>query len=81
MINFRYWNINYSLISIMESNLLFDHVFIKEGWHDSDGYGVTSTLENARNVLIFQTDHILSVNLEKIVIDQQTISRRRGIFH
>ena len=47
----------------------------------NDGYcdNISSFLDDGPNVLVFQTDHIQSINLQQVVVNQKTIPSNRGV--
>ena len=53
--------------------LLLHHVIINERWHDGDRNSVWALTEQFSNFLVFQTNHILSIDLTKVVVCQHSI--------
>ena len=46
------------------NNSLSDHVVVEIGWNDSHGHGLTSLVDDLRDLLVFDAHNVLSVNLE-----------------
>ena len=53
--------------------LLLYHVFIDERRHEGDGKGFWTVPEELCDLLILQTDHVLSIHLGQEMVDQHTI--------
>ena len=46
---------------------------VDELGHDGDGHGSWTLVKDLGNVLILQTNHVLSVRLAQVVVDKEAI--------
>ena len=51
---------------------------VDEGWHDGDGAGTRAFVKDLGNVLVLDTDHVLSVHLTEEVVNEEAIAGGRG---
>lgn len=63
------------------NNILFDHVFVEKLWHDSHGNASTSSLHYTAKFFIFQSDDVLAINFEEVVISQQAVTGSRRVLN
>ena len=56
---------------------LLHKVIVDELGHDGDGHGAWALAENLSSVLILQPDHVLTVDLTQVVVDEQSIAGGR----
>ena len=57
---------------------LLHEVVVDESWHDSDGAGTRAFVKDLGNVLVLDTDHVLSVHLTEEVVNEEAIAGGRG---
>ena len=51
---------------------------VDEFRHDGDGDSTWTLVKDFSNVLVLDTNHVLTVDLTEIVVDEKTITRERG---
>ena len=56
---------------------LLHKVIVDELGHDGDGHGAWALAEDLSSVLILQPDHVLTVDLTQVVVDEQSIAGGR----
>ena len=49
---------------------------VDELGHDGDGHGSWTLVKYLGNVLILQTNHVLSVHLAQVVVDKEAVPER-----
>ena len=49
-------------------------MLVHEAWHDGDGDGARTLVEDLANVLVLETDHVLAVYLGQVVVDEDAIT-------
>lgn len=54
-------------------------MIIDERWNDCDRNTLFRLVDNSRSFLVFHAHHILSVHLQQLMIDKQTVSGSRRI--
>lgn len=60
--------------------LLFHHVIIDERWNDRYSDDVFISVRNDRsNLFVLHADHILSIDFQQLIFDQQAISGCRRV--
>ena len=57
---------------------LLHHVVVDKLWHDRDGDSARALSEHRRNLLIFESNHVLAVHFCQIVVCQNTIAGGGG---
>ena len=60
------------------SHSLLHEVVVDESWHDGDGAGTRAFVKDLGNVLVLDTDHVLSVHLTEEVVNEEAIAGGRG---
>ena len=68
----------HQLLDDRTGHVLHD-VTVDYGGDDGDGDDVAALIDNAPNLFIFDTDYVLTVDLQQIVVDQQPVAGGRGI--
>lgn len=51
----------------------------EEAGHDGDGDAVAGAFDDANDFLVFETDDVLAVDFEEVVIGQQAVAGRRRV--
>ena len=54
-------------------------VTVDHSGDDGDGDDVAALLDDAPDLLVLDADHVLAVDLQQVVIDQQSVAGRRGV--
>jgi len=68
----------HQLLNNRTGHVLHD-VAVDVAGDDGDRDNVPALVNDASNLLVFDTNNILSVNLQQIVVNQQSISSSRGV--
>ena len=53
-------------------------MLVYEGRHDGDGGGAWALEEDLSDFLVLETDHILSIHLRQVVVDENAIAEEGG---
>ena len=51
---------------------------VDEFRHDGDGDSTWTLVKDLSNVFVLDTNHVLTVDLTEVVVDEETITRERG---
>lgn len=62
-------------------DLPFNDMFIEDRWHDGNGDGTRHLFEDLGGLLVFQPDDVLTIDLDKVVLNEYTIAAGGAFLH